>query len=90
MFCHFPYGVLVQVWYLIVSIPDYCLLLYVLLTSIVISPIYTLGTPTELDLGCTRRDHFNQIVVIQWKSYALKNDLSAFLKTRSCDVLFFF
>ena len=23
-FCHFPYGVLFQVWYLIVSIPDLC------------------------------------------------------------------
>ena len=27
-FCHFPNGVLGQVWYLIVSIPDLCLLLY--------------------------------------------------------------
>ena len=26
--CHVPYGVLGQVWYLIVSIPDLCLLSY--------------------------------------------------------------
>ena len=29
-FCNFPYGVPGQVWYLIVSIPDNCLPLYVL------------------------------------------------------------
>ena len=28
MGCHFPYGVLGQVWYLIASIPDLCLLSY--------------------------------------------------------------
>ena len=28
VFVTFPYGVMVQVWYLIVSIPDLCLLLY--------------------------------------------------------------
>ena len=28
VFCHFPYGVLGQVWTLIVSIPDLCLHLY--------------------------------------------------------------
>ena len=26
--CHFPIGILVQVWYLIVSIPDLCTLSY--------------------------------------------------------------
>ena len=26
--CHFPIGILVQVWYLIVSIPDLCTLTY--------------------------------------------------------------
>ena len=30
VFATFPYGVSGQVWYLIVSIPDYCLLLYLL------------------------------------------------------------
>ena len=75
MFCRFPYSVLVQVWYLIVSIPDYFFLLYVLLTSSVISPFYTLGTPAisvELDLGYTRRDYFDQMILVQWKSDALK------------------
>ena len=92
MFCHFLYGVLVQVWYLIVSIPDYRLLLYALLTSSVISLLFTLGTPTisvESDLGYTRRDYFDQMVVVQWKPDALKNDLSAYLKTRSCDCSIF-
>ena len=27
-FCHFPIGMLGQVWYLIVSIPDFCTLTY--------------------------------------------------------------
>ena len=31
VFVTFPYGVLVQMWYLIVSIPDLCLLLYLFL-----------------------------------------------------------
>ena len=28
LFCHFPIGILGQVWYLIVSIPDLCTLTY--------------------------------------------------------------
>ena len=30
LFCHFPYSVLGQVWYLIVWIPDLCILSYFL------------------------------------------------------------
>ena len=29
--CHFPFGILCQVWYLIVSIPDLCILTYFLI-----------------------------------------------------------
>ena len=32
--CHFPFGILVQVWYLIVSIPDLCTLTYLYLRCI--------------------------------------------------------
>ena len=28
IFCTFPFGIMGQVWYLIVSIPDYCCLSY--------------------------------------------------------------
>ena len=32
--CHFPIGILGQVWYLIVSIPDRCILTYFHLTEV--------------------------------------------------------
>ena len=32
--CHFPIGILGQVWYLIVSIPDLCTLTYFALTDL--------------------------------------------------------
>ena len=35
MFCHFPIGILGQVWYLIVSIPDLCTLNYFALVQVV-------------------------------------------------------
>ena len=36
--CHFPIGILGQVWYLIVSIPDLCTLTYFTLLSYIYSP----------------------------------------------------
>ena len=41
VFFTFPYGVLGQVWYLILSIPDICLLLFTLLSQIAAFPGHT-------------------------------------------------
>ena len=41
--CHFPIGILGQVWYLIVSIPDLCTLTYFHLK------------PADLDLHCFQK-----------------------------------
>ena len=40
VFVTFPYGVLGQVWYSIVSIPDICLLPYLLTRALVIIHVY--------------------------------------------------
>ena len=39
--CHFPIGILGQVWYLIVSIPDLCTLTYFYLIKTVTEYVYT-------------------------------------------------
>ena len=40
--CHFPIGILGQVWYLIVSIPDLCTLTYFIHVSTTSTSTYTL------------------------------------------------
>ena len=57
--CYFPIAILGQVWYLIVSIPDFCTLTYFDLTK----PNFTKVEGIDMDYTFTRYPHFTLIPI---------------------------
>ena len=58
VFATFPYGVLGQVWYLIVSIPDLCFLFFIL--------IYF-----KIRCKCVEETHITHTMVISFASFSM-------------------
>ena len=65
--CHFPIGILGQVWYLIVSIPDLCNLITLLLTSVITIENACAGPHSRLD---SHQKHFGKydLLIHEWSS----------------------
>ena len=67
-FCHFPIGILGQVWYLIVSIPDLCTIIYFLYPWIVSKLVNVLLSITELHL--TRHNiQIRNLISGKWRGW---------------------
>ena len=61
--CHFPIGILGQVWYLIVSIPDLCTLTYFQRTCLVgeLSCFRSISESTDLNMDFRSFDNDNRL-----------------------------
>ena len=76
--CHFHIGILVQVWYLIVSIPDICPLSYFLSSSVSIYDFSTLLTILPHNLIKEKLTELTKHTFTEGSFYLARNETRSF------------